>query len=31
MIRTKSGAAALSIVSNSVLIALKLAAGAITG
>ncbi|HEV2790300.1 MAG TPA: cation diffusion facilitator family transporter [Solirubrobacterales bacterium] len=31
MIRSKSGAAALSIVSNSVLIALKLAAGAITG
>jgi cation diffusion facilitator family transporter len=31
MIRTKSGAAALSIVSNSLLIALKLAAGAITG
>ena len=31
MIRTKSGAAALSIVSNSVLIAIKLAAGAITG
>ena len=31
MIRTKSGAAALSIASNSVLIALKLAAGAITG
>jgi cation diffusion facilitator family transporter len=31
MIRTKSGAAALSIVSNSILIALKLAAGAITG
>jgi cation diffusion facilitator family transporter len=31
VIRTKSGAAALSIVSNSVLIALKLAAGAITG
>lgn len=31
MIRTKSGAAALSIASNSFLIALKLAAGAITG
>ncbi len=31
MIRTKSGAAALSIASNAVLIALKLAAGAITG
>ncbi|MGH2954649.1 MAG: cation diffusion facilitator family transporter [Solirubrobacterales bacterium] len=31
MIRTKSGAAGLSIVSNSVLIALKIAAGAITG
>jgi cation diffusion facilitator family transporter len=31
VINTKSGAAALSIVSNSVLIALKLAAGAITG
>ncbi len=31
MIRTKAGAATLSIVSNSVLIALKLAAGAITG
>ncbi len=31
MIRTKSGAAALSIVSNSFLIAIKLAAGAITG
>ena len=31
MINTKSGAAGLSIVSNSVLIALKLAAGAITG
>jgi cation diffusion facilitator family transporter len=31
MIRSKSGAAALSIVSNSILIALKLAAGAITG
>lgn len=31
MIRTKSGAAALSVASNSVLIALKLAAGAITG
>jgi cation diffusion facilitator family transporter len=31
MIRTKSGAAALSIASNSVLIAIKLAAGAITG
>jgi cation diffusion facilitator family transporter len=31
VIRTKSGAAALSIVSNSILIALKLAAGAITG
>jgi cation diffusion facilitator family transporter len=31
VIRTKSGAATLSIVSNSVLIALKLAAGAITG
>jgi cation diffusion facilitator family transporter len=31
MIRTKSGAAALSIVSNSILIAIKLAAGAITG
>ncbi|HYH53875.1 MAG TPA: cation diffusion facilitator family transporter [Solirubrobacterales bacterium] len=31
MIHTKSGAAALSIVSNSILIALKLAAGAITG
>ena len=31
MIRTKSGAAALSIASNSTLIAIKLAAGAITG
>ena len=31
MIRTKAGAATLSVVSNSVLIALKLAAGAITG
>ncbi len=31
MIKTKSGAAALSVVSNSILIALKLAAGAITG
>jgi len=31
MVKTKSGAAALSIASNSVLIALKLAAGAITG
>jgi cation diffusion facilitator family transporter len=31
MIRTKSGAAALSIASNSILIGLKLAAGAITG
>ena len=31
MIRTKTGAAGLSIVSNSLLIALKLAAGAITG
>jgi cation diffusion facilitator family transporter len=31
VIRTKSGAAALSIASNSILIALKLAAGAITG
>ncbi|HYP56528.1 MAG TPA: cation diffusion facilitator family transporter [Solirubrobacterales bacterium] len=31
MIRTKSGAAALSIASNSVLIAIKLAAGAVTG
>ncbi len=31
MIRTKTGAAALSIASNSLLIALKLAAGAITG
>jgi cation diffusion facilitator family transporter len=31
MIRTKSGAAALSIASNSILIAIKLAAGAITG
>lgn len=31
MIHTKSGAAALSIASNTVLIALKLAAGAITG
>ena len=31
MIRTKSGAATLSIVSNSLLIALKIAAGAITG
>lgn len=31
MIRTKAGAAWLSIVSNSLLIALKLAAGAITG
>jgi len=31
VIRTKSGAAALSIASNSLLIALKLAAGAITG
>jgi cation diffusion facilitator family transporter len=31
MIRTKSGAAALSIASNALLIALKLAAGAVTG
>jgi cation diffusion facilitator family transporter len=31
MIKTKSGAATLSVVSNSILIALKLAAGAITG
>jgi cation diffusion facilitator family transporter len=31
VIRTKSGAAALSIASNAVLIAIKLAAGAITG
>ncbi|HEY6145131.1 MAG TPA: cation diffusion facilitator family transporter [Solirubrobacterales bacterium] len=31
MIRSKSGAAALSIASNSILIALKLAAGAVTG
>jgi cation diffusion facilitator family transporter len=31
MIKTKSGAAALSIASNALLIALKLAAGAITG
>jgi cation diffusion facilitator family transporter len=31
MIRTKAGAASLSIASNAVLIALKLAAGAITG
>ena len=31
MIRSKAGAATLSIVSNSILIALKLAAGAITG
>lgn len=31
MIRSKSGAAALSVASNSVLIAIKLAAGAITG
>lgn len=31
MIRTKSGAAALSIASNSALIAIKVAAGAITG
>jgi cation diffusion facilitator family transporter len=31
MIRTKSGAASLSVVSNSVLIALKVAVGAITG
>lgn len=31
MIRTKAGAAMLSVVSNSVLIAFKLAAGAITG
>jgi cation diffusion facilitator family transporter len=31
VIRTKSGAAGLSIVSNSILIGLKLAAGAITG
>ena len=31
MIRTKAGAATLSVVSNSLLIALKLAAGAITG
>ena len=31
MIRTKSGAAGLSIASNSLLIAIKLAAGAITG
>ena len=31
MFRTKTGAAGLSIVSNSILIALKLVAGAITG
>ncbi|HSJ18163.1 MAG TPA: cation diffusion facilitator family transporter, partial [Solirubrobacterales bacterium] len=31
MIRSKSGAAGLSIVSNSILIAFKIAAGAITG
>ena len=31
MIRTKSGAAGLSVVSNTILVALKLAAGAITG
>jgi cation diffusion facilitator family transporter len=31
MIRTKSGAAALSIASNAILIAIKIAAGAITG
>ena len=31
MIRTKTGAASLSVASNSILIALKLAAGAITG
>jgi cation diffusion facilitator family transporter len=31
MIRTKAGAAGLSVASNSILIALKLAAGAITG
>jgi cation diffusion facilitator family transporter len=31
VIRTKSGAAALSVASNSILIALKIAAGAITG
>ena len=31
MIRTKAGAATLSVVSNAVLIALKIAAGAITG
>jgi len=31
MIRTKSGAAGLSIASNSILIAVKLAAGAVTG
>jgi cation diffusion facilitator family transporter len=31
MIRSKTGAAALSVVSNSLLIALKIAAGAITG
>ncbi len=31
MIRTKSGAAALSIASNALLIAIKLAAGAVTG
>ena len=31
MIRTKSGAATLSVVSNSLLIAMKIAAGAITG
>ena len=31
MIRTKTGAAMLSVVSNSILIAMKLAAGAITG
>ena len=31
MIRTKSGAATLSVVSNSILIALKVAVGAITG
>ena len=31
MIRTKSGAAALSVASNSLLIAIKLAAGAVTG
>jgi len=31
MIRTKSGAAGLSVASNSLLIALKVAVGAITG